>query len=230
MIATFWNFYKEAQDMGIPIDTIVLFILIGAIGYGSWKVIRYMSESKKEILGQQEKVATALVENTSHMTSIVVGLQESVGILTNMNFRLESMTKPDERVVESQAKIIYGLMMQELFDSIKENYFEVRDWIEVKNMDTGLDKSVNNIDERLTLVFDANLKNLEDKMKNFKYNDKSMSIYLNTKFRREYSHLKDHIFGLLVQRENGIRSYTEQKKDFFISDFNSWLKDGYDAN
>jgi hypothetical protein len=39
MIATFWNFYKEAQDMGIPIDTIVLFILIGAIGYGSWKYL-----------------------------------------------------------------------------------------------------------------------------------------------------------------------------------------------
>ena len=92
-------------------------------------------------------------------------------------------------------------------------------------MDTGLDKNINNIDERLILIFDANLKNLEDKMKNFKYNDKSMSIYLNTKFRAEYSHLKDHIFGILVQRENGIRVYLEQKKDFFISDFNSWLKD-----
>jgi hypothetical protein len=225
MITEFWKFYKEAQRLGIPIDTIVLFVLIGAVGFGSWKVIKYMRASKKEILDQQEQVASALIENTTHMSAMVVGLQESVGILTNMNFRLESMTKPDERVVESQAKIIYGLMMQELFDNIKENYFNVRDWIELKNMDTGLDKSINNIDERLILIFDANLKNLEDKMKNFKYNDKSISIYLNTKFRSEYAHLKDHIFGILVQRENGIRVYLEQKKDFFISDFNSWLKD-----
>ena len=42
MITEFWNFYKEAQRLGIPIDTIVLFILIGVVGLGSYKVIKYM--------------------------------------------------------------------------------------------------------------------------------------------------------------------------------------------
>lgn len=225
MVAEVWEIYKEALELGIPVEIIILLFFFASVGYGSFKVVKYMRQSKKEILEQQEKVSRALIDNTTQLSSIVVGLQESVGILTNMNFRLEHMTKPDERIVESQAKIIYDLLMQELFDSIKENYFNIRDWIDLKELDLELDKNKSNINERLILIFDSNLKNLEDKMRNFQYNDKSLSIYLDSKFRAEYNDLKQHIYSLLIEKENGVRSYLEQKKDLFCSDFNTWLKE-----
>jgi hypothetical protein len=181
------------------------------------KVIHYMMGSKKEIV-------SAIKSSTIHTNIVSESLNKAALSLARINQTLISLDKVDERIAEPQAVIIYGLIMRDTFYDIKQCFKDTNSWLNDKEYDRDDDDVQIRIAERVELCFDAIYNELDDRLKNFKYNDNYLDKYLNDKFQQEFSHVKNHIYAMLCENTNGINSYITQKKSFLISNFNGYLR------
>lgn len=215
MFEVFWKLLSEGKKSGLPLELILIVVLTIAIGLGSYKVIKYMIASKKDIT----KGLSETSKNNKQMAEALTSINLS---LTKVQLLLE---KKDERISETQAKVLYGLIVDDMFCDIKEGYYSLDRWLTSTNKDRMNPLVQEAVAERNTLVFDSVFKELSGRLKYFKYKDSYLDTYLNDSFNNEFLHVKQHIYGTILTQSNGILEYVANKKNLFINDFNSFLRD-----
>jgi hypothetical protein len=216
---TIFSWITGAVKSGVPVGIIATGMLGAILIIVGIRVIRYMMDSKKEIL-------KGINNNTSNNAMVSSSLAEVAVSLGAITFQLNNLTKVDERIPEGQAVIVYGLMMNDMFNGdIKACYKSANDWLNSKELDRNDEDVQIKIAERVEMSFQAIFKELDDRLRNFKYNNHYLNKYMDANFINEFDHVKDHVYGMLCEGTNGINAYISTKKSFFISDFNSYLRD-----
>lgn len=213
-----FSWITSAVKSGVPVGIIATGVLGAILIIVCIRVIKYMMESKKEILA-------GINSNTNNHAMVSSSLTEVALSLGAITLQLNNLTKVDERIPEGQAVIIYGLMMNDVFNGdIKACYKSANDWLDSKGLDRSDEDVQIKIAERIEMSFQAIYKELEDRLRNFKYKNHYLNKYLDANFINEFDHVKDHVYAMLIESTNGINSYVNTKKSFFISDFNSYLR------
>ena len=218
--------YTDMLSAGFPVESIVVALLTIASVVGTWRVIRYMMRSKKEILNGQVEVAKMLEKLNNSITTSNMLQTDLVTISSNIVYRLETLEGNSNNINELQALTFAELLVEESFNTMLRVYYETRNWLdEKKPVDASKDDALNaRTIDRIATAFDAIQRDYINKLGIYAINNKKLDGYINDEFRREWNHILTEVTNRLIIDQNSMKEYLKVKEEIFKSDLYKYIR------
>ena len=217
MIDTIQILIDYGLQQGWPIEILVMLCGFVGLTLSVFWVWNYFAKKNAQIISTMLEISVNLDQQART-------LQTTTKAMQNLNDNIKALMKVDERLTEGQCVIVYSLMMDSFFSDLLDAYHSIKRWVNDRHIDHDNDDHRAMIDNKLRLEFQTNIKELEDHMRNFKFNDSYLDKYLNDEFHNEVSHIRVHIYNTIVTDTNEVRVYLERKCNLFKADFNIYLR------
>lgn len=215
---TLKNLIDYGIEHGWPVGVIVNvagFIGLSVLTLWVWK---YFSRKNAHIIG-------AMLEISVNLDQQARTLQITTDTMKSLNDNIKMLMAVDERLTESQCVIVYSLMMDSLFGDFKGAYYSVLKWMEDRDINVHNEDHQKVLDDKLDLDFNTAIAELDDQLRNFKYDDKYLHEYINGNFIGEVNHIRVHIYNTIISGTNDVRNYLNRNCDRFKADFNKYLRE-----
>lgn len=222
MIDVFFDAIDKAIERGYAVELIVMLLGFAGSFLGMFYIWRYFSNRNANIITTQLEIVANLDQQART-------LQETTDTMKLLNDSIKDIMKVDERLTEGQTVIAYGSFMENLFNDFLNTYKDAKRWAKKPHVHLDIDSSSHDLsllNDKLELGFSTSVKELEDKLRNFKYEDNYLVRYLNREFYSEVDHIRVHLYNSIVEETNDIEGYLYTKCNLFKSDFNSYLREG----
>lgn len=222
MLDLLFNAIDKAIDRGYAIELIAILVGFAITYVGMFYVWRYFSNRNAKIVSTQLEIVANLDQQART-------IQDTTEAMKLLNSSIKDVMKVDERLTEGQTVITYGSFMENLFTDFHNAYKDAKRWAKKPHVSLDIDSNSHDLsllNDKLELSFDTAVKELEDKLRNFKYNDDYLVRYLNGEFYGEVDHIRVHLYNSIVGASNDIENYLQSKCNLFKSDFNSYLREG----
>lgn len=219
----FFKVIDEGLKRGYAIELIVLLLGFLSSFVGMFLIWRYFSNRNAKIVTTQLEIVTNLDEQART-------LRETTDAMKTLNVSLKDIMRVDERLTEAQTVIAYASFIENTFNHFYDAYKDAQKWASKPHVNvdiTGTSHDLSILNDRLELSFSTGVKELEDKLRNFKYGQSYLVTYLNDEFYSQVGHIRVHLYNSMCLQTNGVRSYLASKCDLFKSDFNTHLRRGY---
>ena len=197
---------------------ILLIIISGVLIFAGSKLAKTISKVYKESVESHDKITKTLV-------AIDFSMRNMNKILASLSDGINTLTKPNEILLEHQARLVYSLLMDDLFSELEDLYIDTNSWLNKKKLNRSDEAIKQKITRRANLHSVSQLKQLSSRLQQFKFGGFYLDRYINTEFKLELNRVNTHILTLLLENENGIKPYLSDKKLLFNSDFIEYLRD-----
>lgn len=222
MIDLFFDAIDKAIERGYAVELIIMVLGFAGVFLGMFYIWRYFSHRNAKIVTTQLTIVANLDQQART-------LQETTDTMRLLNDSIKDIMKVDERLTEGQTVITYGAFIENLFNDFHKSYKDAKKWAKKPHVHLDIDSNSHDLsllNDKLELSFNTGVKELEDKLRNFKYGDNYLVKYLNGEFYSEVDHIRVHLYNSIVEESNDIEHYLYTKCNLFKSDFNSYLREG----
>lgn len=217
MIDTIETLIDYGIQQGWPIELLVMLGGFSGLGLSVFWIWKYFARKNASIISTMLEISVNLDQQART-------LEMTTQTMRSLNDNIKTLMKVDERLTEPQCVIVYSLMMDSFFNELLEAYHSIRRWIRERAIDIEDDTHRGMIADKLELEFDTNVKEHQDRLRNFKFNDEYLDKYLNDEFFNELGHIRNHIYNTIITNTNEVGVYLNRKCDLFKADFNLYLK------
>jgi len=218
--------YTDMTSAGFPVESIIVAILTVSTVVCTWRIIKYMMNSKKEILDGQQSIDNTLTKVNSSLDRVCTSNISIDFTLQQLNSTLVELKGKSNNIRVGQALTLAELVVEESFSSMLRVYFDTKEWIDSKEIRPTHDSQLNErVIDRVKTSFDAISGDYGDKLSNFEVNNTKLSTYINDEFHVEWDHICCEITNRLVLGENSVKEYLKDKQEIFRSDLYKFIKE-----
>lgn len=212
------NIFEWAVTNVAEPSLIILLIVCGTIGFAVHRLVKTIRLVYRESVDSHDKITKTTVsidKSMKNMNVILSGLSDGITLLT----------LPNEVLLEPQASLVYSLLMEEMFHDLFDLYINTNAWINKKKLNRSSKSVKSQITKRVNSHSATQLKQLSSRLQQFKFGGFYLDRYVNSEFKLELSKVNGHVLTLLIEDQNGIKTFISDKKLLFNSDFNEYLRD-----
>ena len=218
-MGTFTEIVEYGIANGWSIELIAILSLAFLWGSVTWVIFKFFTRKNADVIGTMLEISVNLDQQART-------LQTTTDAMKNLNENIKMLMQVDERVTEGQAVLIYSGFIETLFTDFGRVYRMSKKWVKDRHIDVGEDNARSILWDKFEVGFTSSTRELDDRLRNFKFNDNYLSKYLNDGFRQEIQQIQHYLYKCIVEQKNDVDQYLTSKCDLFKADFNVYLRDG----